>query len=144
MSDTAEDSEAGKIVRPPSKEELLFALIIGEAKDVIEQQRANIEVQTELLAATDAMREAIQVHAKDLKATVSTANVELVAHDRALDKMLRDFRTNAGEELTAPILAAVARVVRRELNRTVLIAGGSATVGVVVGLVLGGIIAKFF
>jgi len=130
--------------QPKTREEIAMSLFIGEASDVVDKQRENIEVLAEMIVTGDALREAIQVHADQLKKSVDESTVELVSHYREAGKMLSDFRINAGDQLAAPMLAGVARVVRRELNRTVLIAGGSAAIGVVVGIVIGGVIARFF
>jgi len=127
---------------PVSREGILINFVIGEARDIIDAQRANIEVQTQLIETTDALREAIKVHAAELEDAVASARQELVEGYRDTAKLLRDFRTNAGEEIATPILAGVSRVVRRELSRLVLVAGVAASVGVVVGIVVGGVIAR--
>lgn len=128
---------------PVSREGILINFVIGEARDIIEAQRANIEVQTQLIETTDALREAIKVHAAELENAVASARQELVEGYRDTTKLLRDFRANAGTEIATPVLGGVSRVVRSELRRVALVAGVAASVGVVVGIVVGGFIARF-
>jgi hypothetical protein len=126
--------------RPLSREAVVIEFVLGEARDIIEAQRANLETTKELLVSVAELRDSIVAGAAKLDATVTDATVELVEHYRDMTKTLRDFRQNAGNEVAAPIMAGVTRAVRRESARLVVVAGVAA----VVGSVVGGVVAALF
>lgn len=132
--EAAAKSEAPEM--PLSREAVVIDFVLGEARDIIEAQRANLEATKELLVSVAELRDSIVAGAAKLDATVTDATLDLVEHYRDMVKTLRDFRQSAGEEVAAPILAGVTREVRRVSTRLVMVAGVAAVVGSVVGAVV--------
>ncbi|MGF6996811.1 hypothetical protein [Paraburkholderia sp. GAS32] len=130
---SAPGDQPGKIQRPPSKEELLFELIFGESKDILDAQKTVTEVLTQMFVTADAVREAMAESARRLETMSAENQRELVAAHRELTQTIRDFEAKAGDNLAVPIAVAVGRTVKHQSAKLAVVAGGAALVGSLVG-----------